>query len=118
MGINSKQINQNKSSKPIPPWNPDPMAAVRYHNLPFYAKNTTPGDGNCFYHAISDQIVNNPNVYETVSSAAKQCLRHDQLRKFSIIFIRTSPLVSQNENFQAEKVAKILELKENHPSDT
>ena len=107
MEIKSKQPKQPQ--KPIQPWNPDPMAAVRCHKLPFYAKNDTPGDGNCFYHAIADQIVNNPNVYETVSPEAKEHLRHDQLRKSSIIFIKTSLLVIQNENFQAEKVAKILD---------
>ena len=114
MGINSKSSKQNKSSKPIHPWNPDPMAAVRYHKLPFYAKNLTPGDGNCFYHAVADQIVNNPNVYETISPEAKQCLRHDQLRKQSIIFIKSSPLVTENENFIAERVAKIFDLRERH----
>ena len=55
----SKNPKQNPIS--IQPWNPDPMAAVRYHKLPFFARNITPGDGNCFYHAISDQILNNRN---------------------------------------------------------
>ena len=92
MGIQNKSNKQNQPSKPIQPWNPDPMAAVRYHKLPFYAKNTTPGDGNCFYHAIGDQIVNNTHVYETVSAEAKQCLRHDQLRQNSIDFIKVKEL--------------------------
>ena len=74
MGIKSKQNKQNQPPNLNQPWNPDPMAAVRYHKLPFYAKNQTPGDGNCFYHAIADQIDNNPNIYETVSEDAKKCL--------------------------------------------
>ena len=71
-GVGKKplQPKQNKQ-KPIHPWDPDPMAAVRFHKLPYYAKTNTPGDGNCFYHAIADQIVNNPNVFETISDEAK-----------------------------------------------
>ena len=87
LGKKPLKQKQNPKPKPIHPWDPDPMAAVRFHKLPFYAKNNTPGDGNCFYHAIADQIVNNPGVYETVSTDAKQCVRHDQLRKMSINFI-------------------------------
>ena len=62
-----------KSSKPSKgscvPFDPDPLAALRVHKLTqlYYVKTPTPGDGNCFYHGIIDQIENNPNVYETIS---------------------------------------------------
>merc|ERR1711923_527998 len=59
---------------------------VLHHKIPYWNQRETEGDGNCFYNAIIDQIVNNPGVYDTLSDDAKQCSTPSELRAAVITF--------------------------------
>lgn len=60
----------------VPVFDPDPLAALRVHNLTqsFYVKTPTPADGNCYYHGIEDQKITQMYMkhYQKVASCAKQ----------------------------------------------
>jgi len=64
---------------------------VKDHNLPYGNENETEGDGNCFYNAIIDQIVNNPRVAETLSEEGRNCSTPKDLREKVIDFIMKCP---------------------------
>ena len=79
------------------------MKPVLQHKIPYWNDTETRGDGNCFFNAIIDQIQNNPGVYDTLSNAAKQCSTPSELRKAVVIFIKTNPVICENEFYKYGK---------------
>ena len=79
------------------------MKPVLDHKLPYHNERETEGDGNCFYNAIIDQIVNNPRVAETISNEAKTCSSPQELREKVIDFIMKWP-DALNELFVAKDI--------------
>ena len=67
------------------------LQPVRVHSLPYDNERETQGDGNCFYNAIIDQIVNNPRVAETLSEEGRNCSTPKDLREKVIDFIMKWP---------------------------
>ena len=59
--------------------------------MPYDNERETQGDGNCFYNAIIDQIVNNPRVAETLSEEGRNCSTPKDLREKVIDFIMKWP---------------------------
>ena len=64
---------------------------VKDLKLPYGNDTETEGDGNCFYNAIMDQIMNNPRVAETISDQARKCASPQDLREKVIDFIVNWP---------------------------
>ena len=88
------------------------MQPVLQHKIPYWNDTETRGDGNCFFNAIIDQIQNNPGVYDTLSEAAKQCSTPSELRKAVVIFIKTNPVICENEFYVLAKLGEIDRFRE------
>ena len=109
----------SKTSKgPGVPFDTDPLAALSVHNLTntYYVKTPTPADGNCFYHGIYDQIINNPNIFNTISEIGQQCTTAHQLRVECNKFINASQLLHENDTFIELQNFTVNHLKATNPS--
>ena len=111
-------LTRPKLSKDPGPFDADPLAALRRHNLTqsFYVETKTPGDGNCFYHAVLDQIKHNPRIYDTLSEIGQQCTTAHQLRVNCNQYINCSQLLHQNETFLNVQMVIIDELRATNPA--
>ena len=97
------------------------MKPVKDLQLPYSNEKETEGDGNCFYNAIMDQIINNPRVAETISNEARKCTSSQELREKVIHFIVKWPdtlshlLVPKNNMIAAIRESK--NLPPNYPEE-
>ena len=97
------------------------MKPVKDLKLPYGNDTETEGDGNCFYNAIMDQIINSPRVAETISDQARKCASPQELREKVIDFIVNWPdtlnylLVAKNNIIAA--IRKSKNLPSNFPED-
>ena len=107
-------MTKNQSlSKALSPFE-QTMKPVNDLKLPYGNENEIEGDGNCFYNAIMDQIINNPRVAETISDQARNCASPQELREKVIDFIVKWPqtlsnlLVAKNNMITAIRESKNL----------
>ncbi len=88
---------------------PRVKAVLSRSNLPFKYKNATPGDGNCFFHAIIDQL-QRQDMQGTIShNILHYCHNHTTLRKAVVSFIRTDIELKSSENFNNLKLVAMEE---------
>ena len=77
---------------------------LRHRNLSweYFCKNDTTGDGNCFFHAIADQLLNDPEIRGSVALRARDIITfpademHLIIRQRVVNFARRSEEVNGN----------------------
>ena len=78
-------------------------AMVEKSKVPFFCKTITPADGNCFFHAIVDQVQRTDMVGTLSHDAMHFCQSHTDLRHGIVQFIRSNHAFQTTENFQLLK---------------
>ena len=67
------------------------------HGLPYYCKSNTEGDGNCFFHAICDQLTNE-KIWRTIFPSSKEFTNsHLAIRRAVVKFARQSDDLQRDE---------------------
>ena len=91
----------------------DTMKHVYQNALPFAASTTSPGDGNCYFHAAWDQLKID-RVINTCHERVKALKGPIDMRHRLAEFIASDKNLNEDLNFQATKVALITGLREQH----
>lgn len=71
------------------------LATARSFGLNVYCLNETPGDGNCFYHAIIEQICDRIDLGEVSVELRLRYPNHHILRQSVVEFVRTQSELDQ-----------------------
>jgi hypothetical protein len=74
------------------------LSSVRSLHLPYHVKEETPADGNCFFHAVLDQLREEGNC---------PFANHMDLRKQLVAFVRNNAALQRNESFRVGALAYI-----------
>ena len=78
--LTSVEVMDSAAVKPVG----HSIKAIEKHGLPYEAKTLTPGDGNCFYWAIVDQVRQNPSIGSTLQNNEVLNWDHHQNEKWFI----------------------------------
>ena len=76
---------------------PQILATARGHGLNVFCVSETPGDGNCFYRAIVEQLNDRTDLGD-VSALRLQYANHHVLRQAVVEFVRQQGLLSEEES--------------------
>ncbi len=85
---------------------PAVSSIIERQKIPFHYITPTPADGNCFFHAVVDQL-QRPDVLGTVQTTISACQTHTLLRKNVIAFIKSNAAFRHSEQFEALQVAAL-----------
>ena len=95
--------NTSKSNKIVPPkvWPsystvPQILATACGHGLNVFCLSETPGDGNCFYHAIIEQLCDRTDLGD-VSELKLQYPNHLRLRHAVVEFVRNQSQLDEHD---------------------
>ncbi len=88
---------------------PKAMALIARSKIPFSCTKVTPGDGNCFFHAIVDQLERSDIINTLPENILDCCKDHFKLRQSIVSFIRTNENLRASPNFQNLKIVALTE---------